>query len=65
MWVACKAGNAYYHSTPRQTCNRDFAAQLILLMCLPLGYTAYGGFMEAVHFVFIASLLAHTTLHDL
>jgi hypothetical protein len=41
MRVAHKAGALYYYMTPRPTGDGDFAAQCILLMRLPLGYTAY------------------------
>ena len=64
MRVAHKAGDAYYHITARQTRHGDFAAKLILLVCLTLGYAAYRGLMEAVHLVFISPLLIHDTRHD-
>jgi hypothetical protein len=64
MRVTHKAGDPCYDMTPRPTRDGDLAAQLILLMRLPLGYTAYCWFMEAVHLALISSLWAHHTRHD-
>jgi hypothetical protein len=64
MRVTHKAGDPYDYRTPRPTRDGDFAAQRILLMRLPLGYTAYRWFREAVHLALISSLWAHHTLHD-
>jgi hypothetical protein len=64
MRVTYKAGDAYYHMTPRPTRDGDFAAQRILLMRLLLGDTAYCWFMEAVPLALISSLWAHPTRHD-
>jgi hypothetical protein len=65
MRVTHKAGDPYDYMTPRPTRDEDLAAQLILLMRLALGDTAYCWFMEAVHLALISSLLAHHTRHDL
>jgi hypothetical protein len=64
MRVTHKAGDSHYHMAPRPTRDGDFAAQLILLMRLPLGDTAYCWFMQAVHLALISSLWSHYTLHD-
>jgi hypothetical protein len=64
MRVTHQAGAPYDYRTPRPTRDGDFAAQRILLRCLPLGYTAYCWFMEAVLRSLISSLWAHPTRHD-
>jgi hypothetical protein len=64
MRVTHKAGDPCYDMTPRPTRDGDLAAQLILLMRLPLGYTAYYWFMEVVSLALIYFLLVHHTLHD-
>jgi hypothetical protein len=64
MRVTHKAGTPYDYMTPRPTGDGDLAAQLILLMRLPLGDTAYCWFMEAVHMALISYLWAHHTRYD-
>jgi hypothetical protein len=59
MRVTHKAGDPCYDMTPRPTRDGDLAAQLILLMRLPLGYTAYYWFMEGctpcAYFLFVGA----------
>jgi hypothetical protein len=61
MRVTHQAGDPYDYMTSRPTRDGDFAAQRILLMRLPLGDTAYGWFIKAVHLALISSLWAHHT----
>ena len=63
--VPRKLAMPYYYIAPRQTAYGDFAAQLILLMHLPLGNTTRLWGMEAVYFVLIPSLLTNNTLRVL
>ena len=53
----------YYYIAPRKTGYGDFAAQLILLMHLPLGDTTRLWGMEAVYLVLIPSWLTNNTLY--
>jgi hypothetical protein len=55
---------SYDYRTLRHTGDGDCSAQLILLMRLSLGYTAYCWFIEAVPLALISSWLAHHMRHD-
>jgi hypothetical protein len=55
----------YGYMAPRHTGYRDVAAQRILLMRLPLGYTARLWGTKAVYLALISSWLALHTLHGM
>jgi hypothetical protein len=65
MRVAEKMNDSYDYMDPQHTGYRDFSAQLILLIHLPLGYTDRLWGIQAVYLALISSLLAYHMLHGL